>query len=96
MNFAGCQLLYTTLILHHAVFKDSATTVLHIVYDGSFKQGEQPSLSDCLQPGSPLLNDLTGIFLHFRLHKYAITTDIEKAFFHVNLEQADQDATLAF
>ncbi|XP_068707804.1 uncharacterized protein [Montipora foliosa] len=46
-------------IPHHAVHKDSNTTPLHIVYDCSFKQGDQPSLNDCLQPGSPLLNDLT-------------------------------------
>ena len=80
-------------IPHHAVLKDSTTTPLRIVYDCSFKQGEQPSLNDCLQPGPPLLNDLPGILLHFRLHKYAITTDIEKAFLHVNLDQANQDAT---
>ena len=80
-------------IPHHAVLKDSTTTPLRIVYDCSFKKGEQPSLNDCLQPGPPLLNDLTGILLRFRLHKYAITTDIEKAFLHVNLDQADRDAT---
>ena len=80
-------------IPHHAVLKDSNTTPLRIVYDCSFKQGEQPSLNDCLQPGPPLLNDLTGILLRFRLHKYAIATDIEKAFLHVNLDQADRDAT---
>ena len=80
-------------IPHHAVLKDSTTTPLRIVYDCSFKQGEQPSLNDCLQAGPPFLNDLTGILLRFRLHKYAITTDIETAFLHVNLDQADRDAT---
>ena len=73
-------------IPHHAVLKNSTTTLLRIVYDCSFKQGEQPSLNDYLQPGPPLLNDLPGILLRFRLHKYAITTDIEKAFLHVNLD----------
>ena len=67
-------------IPHHAVLKDSTTTPLRIVYDCSFKQGEQPSLNDCFQPGPLLLNDLTGILLRFRLHKYAVATDIEKAF----------------
>ena len=80
-------------IPHHAVHKDSTTTPLRIVYDCSFKQGDQPSLNDCLQPGPPLLNDLTGILLRFRLHQYGITADIEKAFLHVNLDEADQDAT---
>ena len=80
-------------IPHHAVLKDSTTTPLRVVSDCSFKQGEEPSLNDCLQPGPPLLNDLTGILLRFRLHQYAITADIEKAFLHVNLDQADRDAT---
>ena len=80
-------------IPHHAVLKDSTTTHLRILYDCSFKQGEQPSLNDCLQPGPPLLNDLTGILLRFRLHKYAITADIEKEFLHVNPDQAYRDAT---
>ena len=80
-------------IPHHAVLKDSTTTALRIVYDCSFKQGEQPSLNDCLQPGPPILNDLPGILVCFCPHKYAITTDIEKALFQVNLvDQADQHA----
>ncbi|XP_068726396.1 uncharacterized protein [Montipora capricornis] len=80
-------------IPHHAVHKDSTTTPLRIVYDCSFKQGDQPILNDCLQPGHPLLNDLTGILLHSRLHQYGITADIEKAFLRVNLDDADRDAT---
>ena len=80
-------------IPHHAVYKDSATTPIRIVYDCSFKQNGHPSLNDCLQPGPPLLNDLTGILLRFRLHQYGITADIEKAFLHVNLDKGDRDAT---
>ena len=68
-------------IPHQAVLKDSTTTPLCIVYDSSFKQGEQPSLNDCLQPGPPLLNDLTGILLSFRLHQYAITAELKRHFY---------------
>jgi hypothetical protein len=68
-------------IPHHAVHKESATTPIRIVYDCSFKHSTNPSLNDCLQPGLPLLNDLNGILLRFRLHRYGLTTDIEKAFF---------------
>ena len=39
-----------------------------------------------------MLNDLTGILLRFCLHQYGITADIEKAFLHVNLDEADRDA----
>ena len=68
-------------------------TPLRIVYDCSFKNNRHPSLNDCLQPGPPLLNDLTGIQLRFRLHQYGITADNEKAFLHVNLDHEDRDAT---
>ncbi|KAK3734083.1 hypothetical protein QZH41_000760 [Actinostola sp. cb2023] len=74
-------------IPHHAVRKDSTTTPIRNVYDCSFKQRTHPSLNDCLQPGPPLLNDLTGILLRFRLHRFDLTTDIEKAFLHVNLDK---------
>ena len=80
-------------IPHHAVHKYSATTPIRIVYDCSFKQDEQASLNDCLQPGPPLLNDLTGILLRFRLYQCGITADIEKAFLHVNLDEADRGVT---
>ena len=39
------------------------------------------------------LNDLCGILLRFRLHTYALSTDIEQAFLHVNLAEHDRDFT---
>ena len=80
-------------IPRHAVNKDSVTTPLRIVYDCSFKQGDQPSLNKCLQPGPSLLNNLTGILLRFRLHQCGITADIEEACLHLNLDEADRDVT---
>ena len=79
---------------HHAVFKESATTPIRIVYDCSCRQSKcHPSLNDCLLAGPPIANDLTGILLRFRCHKYGFTTDIEKAFLHVSLDEGDRDAT---
>lgn len=43
------------------------------------------SLNDCLLQVPDFLNNLCSILLHFRIHTFAITTDIEKAFFHVQL-----------
>ena len=37
------------------------------------------------------MNDLCGILLCFRLHTYALSTDIEKVFLHVNLAEHDRD-----
>ncbi|XP_071176358.1 uncharacterized protein [Mytilus edulis] len=42
------------------------------------------------------LNDLTKIFIRFRTKKYAISTDIEKAFLHIGLDEKDRDFTRLF
>ena len=81
-------------IPHHGVKKDSVTTPIRIVYDCSCRQSaDKPSLNDCLQSTPPQLNDLTGILIRFRMNKFAITTDIEKAFIHVSLDEKDRDVT---
>lgn len=81
-------------IPHHAVRKDSMTTPIRIVYDCSCRQtGDQPSLNECLESTPPQLNDLTSILLRFRSYKYAVATDIEKAFLHVVLHENDRDYT---
>ncbi|MCY3927479.1 MAG: A17 family peptidase [Acidobacteria bacterium] len=43
--------------------------------------------------GPPFLNDMCSILIHFRVHKYGFSTDIEKAFLHVTLDEADRDFT---
>ncbi len=81
-------------IPHHPVKKDSPTTPIRIVYDCSCKASpSQASLNECLQPGPPLLNDMTGVLLRFRTHNYGIVTDIEKAFLHLHLSTEDRDFT---
>lgn len=81
-------------IPHHAVKKDSLTTPIRIVYDCSCKQSkDQTSLNECLESTPPELNNITSILLRFRQHEYGITTDIEKAFLHVGLDEVDRDYT---
>ena len=81
-------------IPHHPVIKESATTPVRIVYDCSCRQSATaPSLNDCLQIGTPLLTDMCSIILRFRTHPYAFSTDIEKAFLHVRLNEYDRDFT---
>ncbi|XP_045171011.2 uncharacterized protein LOC123533438 [Mercenaria mercenaria] len=84
-------------IPHHPVKKESSTTPIRIVYDCSCRQSPYlPSLNDCLESTPPILNDLSNILVRFRLHKYAVTADIEKAFLHVGLDERDRDATRFF
>ncbi|VDI53094.1 Hypothetical predicted protein [Mytilus galloprovincialis] len=84
-------------IPHHPVKKDSNTTPIRIVYDCSCHGNpDLPSLNDCLSTAPPILNKLTSILTRFRLGKYGITTDIEKAFLQVRLDNDDRDATRFF
>ncbi|XP_069118844.1 uncharacterized protein [Argopecten irradians] len=84
-------------IPHHPVKNDSTTTPIRIVYDCSCHQdSESPSLNDCLLSTPPKLNDITGLIARFRVKKYGISTDIEKAFLNVNLDEGDRDVTRFF
>ena len=81
-------------IPHHPVKKQSSTTPIRIVFDCSCHSSQShPSLNDCLLTGPPFLNDMCSILIRFRIHKYGFSTDIEKAFLHVNLDENDRDYT---
>ena len=54
------------------------------------------SLNDCLKSVTPVLNDLAGILARFHLHKYAVSTDIEKAFLQIQFPKDDCDVTRFF
>ena len=82
---------------HHAVFKESATTPIRVVYEWSCRKSqEHPSLNDSLLPGPPITNDLTAILPRFPRHKYGFATDIEKAFLNIKLYEQDRDTTCFF
>ncbi|XP_071124095.1 uncharacterized protein [Mytilus edulis] len=84
-------------IPHHAVKKDSTTTPMRIVYNCSCKANSyNASLNDCLAEYPPMMNDLTTILTRFRMDKYAVTADIEKAFLHIELDKNDRDVTRFF
>ncbi|XP_068692706.1 uncharacterized protein [Montipora foliosa] len=82
-------------IPHLPVFRtDSATTKMQKVYDASARvSSEALSLNDCLNTGSNLMQDLTGILLKFTTHRIAFTVDIEKALLQIELNNRDRDAT---
>ena len=64
------------------------------MYDCSCRQSQNhPSLNDCLLVSPTLLNDMCGMLLRFRLHKFGFSTDIKKAFLHITLDEADCDYT---
>lgn len=75
-------------IPHFPVKKDLVTTPKRIVYDCR-EAVNAASLNFCLMNIPPQLNSIASILLRFRLSKYAVTTDIEKAFLNVGLEEED-------
>ena len=77
---------------HNAVIRrDKETTNLRIVYDAS-AHSEVPSLNDCLYTGPKFDQKVLDILLRFRLHRVALTTDIEKAFLMISISKKDRDA----
>ena len=75
---------------HHVVEKDSTTTPIRLVFDCScLKSPNRASLKSV----PPAMNDLIGILTRFRLNRYGVTTDIEKAFLQIELLNDDRDVT---
>lgn len=78
---------------HRAVIRtNSSTTRIRVVFDASSHSVGSSSLNDHLEKGPKLNADLVGVLLRFRLHKVAITADIEKAFLQVAIQSQDRDA----
>ncbi|GFR15920.1 pro-Pol polyprotein [Trichonephila clavata] len=60
-----------------------------VVFDGSAKSSSGISLNDKLMVGPQLQTDLTTLLLRFRMHKIAITADIEKMYRQITLHDSD-------
>eukprot|EP00794_Sanderia_malayensis_P001767 gene1767-biopygen1613 len=72
---------------HFFVLKDSETTPLRIVFAAN---SGKVSLNDCLYTGPCLLNNLVELLHRFRFPQYAFVADIQRAFLHVKLREADR------
>ncbi|XP_069166805.1 uncharacterized protein [Procambarus clarkii] len=77
---------------HHPVLKNSATTLLRIVFNCSTKTRQSSvSLNDCFQTGPSLTQSLYDVLLKFHIGTYAYTADINKAFLRVGLQEEDRN-----
>ncbi|XGW31610.1 hypothetical protein V3C99_010066 [Haemonchus contortus] len=72
------------------------TTKLRIVFDASAHFSNCPSLNDVLHQGPLILPELYEVLLRFRVPQYVVTSDVEKAFLQVRLNELDRDATRFF
>ncbi|GBN27766.1 hypothetical protein AVEN_31073-1 [Araneus ventricosus] len=79
---------------HQPVFRDESLTIkMRIVFDASSNHSFQHlSLNDCLWPGPNLNSNIFDILINFRLNKFAIISDLEKAFLQLTLAEKDRDA----
>ncbi|GBM26376.1 hypothetical protein AVEN_239371-1 [Araneus ventricosus] len=76
---------------HHAVQKkDSITTKLRIVFDGSCKPPNSNSLNSVLGIVQVLQPDIFTILVRFRVNKIAFTSDIKKMYTQVLVDPEDQ------
>ncbi|XP_058828481.1 uncharacterized protein LOC131688298 [Topomyia yanbarensis] len=76
---------------HHPVIKkESTTTKIRVVFDGSAKTTSGHSLNDLLQVGPILQDELISIVLRFRLFHVAIVADIEKMYRQILVHPDDQ------
>ncbi|GFS64474.1 uncharacterized protein TNCV_3956221 [Trichonephila clavipes] len=71
---------------HHGVYcPKKSTTKLRTVFKASSPSTSGKSLNTIQFNGGLVQEDLFSIMLHFRKHKYAFTTDIEKMFRMINI-----------
>ena len=60
------------------------------MYDASTKS-TGPSFNDCLHTGLKFDQKILDILPRFRMHRIALTADIEKAFLMVSMSEKDRD-----
>ena len=70
----------------------SSTTKVRPVLDASAPTSIGVTLNDLLEPGPNLLSNLLGVLLSHRAGKFAITSDLQAAFYQIGIDEADRDA----
>ena len=83
---------------HRGIIKrDSKTTSLRIVMDASCRQNASSlCLNDVIYSGPNLIISMTFLLLKFRLEKYGVCADIEKAFLNLLIRILDRDVLRFF
>ncbi|XP_075162879.1 uncharacterized protein LOC142235512 [Haematobia irritans] len=82
-------------IPHHCVLRpESSTTKLRVVFDASAKTSTNRSLNDILLTGPTVQGDIFGMLLRFRLPRFVFTTDIEKMYRQILVDERDRNLQL--
>ncbi len=76
----------------HAVYKaSSSTTKVRAVFDASAKSSTSVSLNDILLVGPTVHPTLIDVLLRFQMHPVALTADVSKMYWAVELVDDDKD-----
>ncbi|XP_070854758.1 uncharacterized protein [Drosophila suzukii] len=90
INAQGQLSISACTVPHHAVIKDdSLTTKMRVVYDASCKTSNGRSLNDILCTCPALQNDLGGVILNWRIHRYVFVADITKMYRCIDMHEED-------
>ncbi|GFW10477.1 putative RNA-directed DNA polymerase from transposon X-element [Trichonephila clavipes] len=77
---------------HRPVMKQASQTMkIRPVFDASARDKSQPSLNDCLNRGSNLIELIPDIIDRFRRYPIGLSSDIEKAFLQLSIIQEHRD-----
>ncbi|GFW42347.1 putative RNA-directed DNA polymerase from transposon X-element [Trichonephila clavipes] len=76
---------------HRTVFKISETTKIRPVFDATAREGNNPSLNDCLLKSPNLIELIPDILDRFRMYPIGLSADIEKAFLQISVTPEHRD-----
>ncbi|GFX77401.1 uncharacterized protein TNCV_2955991 [Trichonephila clavipes] len=74
---------------HHPVYKENSITKIRPVFDGSAKE-KNSLINECLEKRPNMVELIPTIINKFRLCKFGIIADIEKAFLQIGLQEKDR------
>ncbi|KAJ8874436.1 hypothetical protein PR048_025285 [Dryococelus australis] len=76
---------------YRPVLKDHGTTKVTPVFDTSSRIPPNPSLNDCLEERSNLIESIPHLILWFRVKPIGVIADIKKASLQIDLSERDRD-----
>jgi len=82
---------------HHPVIKESGgNRKIRVVFDASAKDSSGTSLNSIMAAGPNLNPEICELLIRFRLHRFGVVADIEKAFLQLLLSPCQKDLTRFF
>jgi len=81
---------------HRPVVKENSTTKLRPVLDASAREQGRPSLNQCLEKGTNLIEIIPAILLRSRLYQVGVIANIKRGFLQVSLGKEDRDFFFGF